>query len=108
MNIGLITCKKSADRCSGFGCFLANVEQRNHFEEYYPDDPAEIIAYFHCGGCENILEGENPMERQFGQLHRVNLKRVHLATCMKKCPNLDKIQAIVKSNGFECIVGTHQ
>ena len=107
MNIAVIICEKSAASCSGYGCFMANVEHRSHFEEYYPTDPASITAFFHCGGCESITSDGEHFVRQFEQLNRINLKRIHLSSCVKNCPHLLKIQSIIEEGGFSYIIGTH-
>ena len=107
MKIALMLCKKAADRCTGIGCFRSAKECSGGFSSHSPQDPADIMAFFHCGGCEAGSGDGEILAKRFEQLRKGDLKVIHLASCMKKCERLIEIKKAVEENDFTCEVGSH-
>lgn len=104
-NIGIMICNKYSYKCSGINCFKAFNNRTKAFERYRECN-VNLMAFFHCNGCEkNFLEEQT---HKFDQLKRCGVSTIHMSTCMvNKCHRYDVLKGDLINSGFDVVDGSH-
>lgn len=107
--IAIMTCKRSADGCTGAACFWAFFEKQRSFQEYADSPiPVKLWGFFHCNGCDCDRDTDPGYRKKLDRLVEEGVKKVHLGVCMcRYCPNIDSICESIQKMGIECVRGTH-
>lgn len=105
MNIAILTCNKLTYDCCGAWCFQA-FNERNKGFRIYKDTNVSLFGFLHCNGCGKDFKEE--LSYKFKQLRKCNVKRIHIALCVKEeCKEYDKLKTTLENAGFEVVYGTH-
>ncbi len=102
MKIAIVTCNKSAGKCSSMGCFRAYNSRTKAFE-IYKDMETELIAFSNCGECVEGKEGK--LDKIVERLAKEGVNKVHIGNCALKCVEL--IRPKFENMSIEIVEGSH-
>lgn len=103
--IGIMTCDKLKDKCSGTHCFEAFHSKSKAFE-IYKDKEVQISAFFSCNGCGTELP--ESMDYILNQMLLKNVDTIHMALCIDvECHRHREIESVLKEKGFNVVLGSH-
>ena len=110
--LAILTClRAAAGCCTGAGCLRALREHSGGFAPY-GDEPLELLAQFHCNGCDHPLEGDAGMQEKIDCILAMHPDAIHLGVCTldrdnRRCPTIAAMTEIFMANGITVIDGTH-
>lgn len=109
--IVILTCLKSVDCCTGAACLAAFNNRTGAFRQYQTE-ALELSAFFHCNGCESVLEQDSGMQEKLERILKIRPDAVHLGVCTLKnetgrCKTIEQFITVFQDNGIAVIDGTH-
>lgn len=108
--IALLTCLKATGVCSGAGCFKALNDRTRHFDVYRADS-VEVVAFFHCNGCEADYDSDSEYAEKMQRVCELAPDAVHLGRCTAmndaECPVVSRMAETFQAAGITVIRGTH-
>ncbi len=109
--IVILTCLKSVDCCTGAACLAAFNNRTGAFQRYQAEE-LELSAFFHCNGCNSVLEQDNGLLEKLDRILKIHPDAVHLGVCTLKketgrCKTIEQFIKVFQDNGIAVIDGTH-
>ena len=118
MKIGILTCIRANDVCTGAGCLNAFCDRTNAFSGYGED--MRLGAFMTCNDCEDrqpLEPEEDPgMQEKLERLVQEEIKIMHVGVCVwlkndkfesYLCPRIIKICRMMENAGIQVVQGTH-
>lgn len=118
MKIGILTCIRANDVCTGAGCLNAFYDRTNAFYRY--EENIRLGVFMTCNDCEDRqpLEPEDDpgMQEKLERLVQEDIKIIHVGVCawLKNdksesylCPRIKKICRMMENMGIQVVQGTH-
>lgn len=110
--IAMLTCLNAANSvCTGSGCMRAFNRRTDSFEQYGSED-LELIAFFHCNGCERDCLDDPKLQEKLQRIVEIRPDALHLGVCTVKsggvrCEVIKKYVDFFLEHGICVINGTH-
>lgn len=108
--IAILSCLKATEVCSGIACFNA-LNQRTKSFSIYQNDSIEVIAFFHCNGCECDYDKDISYLEKIETLIRLKPDIVHVGKCTmiddQECSVISNIIKTFELNDIVVVRGTH-
>lgn len=110
IKIAILSCLKATEVCSGAACFKA-INSRVAFFEPYKDKNLEVMAFFHCNGCDCDYENDSDYLEKINRVCAMQVDAVHIGKCTLidgvECQHITKIVKHIEDAGIRVIRGTH-
>ncbi|MGI6091219.1 MAG: CGGC domain-containing protein [Saccharofermentanales bacterium] len=108
--IAILTCLSATSVCSSAACFSALNQRKATFQRYLDDD-VEIVAFFHCNGCDCDYGNDKKYLEKIRRICEIKPDAVHIGVCAYakgvECPNIAHVIQTLEASGIDVIRGTH-
>ena len=113
--MGILTCIRSNEVCTGAGCLNAFHDRTDFFKDYPKD--VRLGAFMTCNGCASECakepEEDAGMLEKADRLVQEGIRKVHVGVCRLKkdkseCERISRICRMLEARGIEVIRGTHR
>lgn len=91
---------------------MAAFNNRTGAFQQYQTEELELSAFFHCNGCNSVLEQDNGLLEKLDRILKIHPDAVHLGVCTLKketgrCKTIEQFIKVFQDNGIAVIDGTH-
>ncbi len=110
--IAILSCSKATKVCSGASCFNA-VNKRTGTFHVYDQNPVEVVAFFHCNGCDADYDEDKEYREKIERVAYMEPDAIHIGVCSKTknrgifCPVMVRMMNYFRDKGIRIIDGTH-
>ena len=108
--IAILSCLNATNICSGASCFSALNDRKAAFSCYDGDD-IEVVAFFHCNGCNCDYDNDQKYLEKIGRICAMRPDAVHVGICTlingKECLIISRVIQTLEMHGITVIRGTH-
>lgn len=112
--LAILRCMNISRSCTGSGCLRACREKSGAFARYEGEE-TELVSFLHCNGCESDPATDEGMKKKVERLQKFGVEVVHTSNCTVRdkengvrCPNVEKIVALLRERGIQTVHGTHK
>lgn len=112
--LAILRCMTISNSCTGSGCLRACREKSASFARYEGEE-IELVSFLHCNGCDIDPATDEGMQKKIARLQKFGVEVVHTSNCTvrdkeagTRCPNIEKIVALLRANGIQTTHGTHR
>lgn len=119
MNVGIVTCIRANDVCTGSACLDAFYDKTASFSRYGRD--VRLGAFMTCNDCRDrqpLEPEEDPgIQEKLECLVNKKIEIMHVGVCSwfenenqewSLCPRMSKICRMMEESGIRVVQGTHK
>ncbi len=108
--IAVLTCLEATAVCSGAACFNA-INGRRAFFSDYADEAVEIVAFFHCNGCDADYDNDKEYIEKIERVCSQQPDVIHVGKCTyykgNMCPTIQRMIDYFEQKDIKIVIGTH-
>lgn len=111
INIGILTCNKSNQVCTGASCLAAFNGKKKSFQ-VYKEELVQLVAFMDCNGCECDYDTDKGYREKLMRLKQIGVEVMHVGICTqnrdkKECHHITKIIDMLEEQDIKVVRGTH-